>query len=210
MRGHSHLIIGGAIGAVIATHTGAEILGIAAGAFGALTPDIDHPGSMLGRWFFFWPSIQGPKQRNGFQKNGRRGFAGPIWHRGQLHSLGFVAIVAVISGLLYALAAGRVDVPSLLMSGLLPLFVVCITAGALSHLAADCVNKSPMMLFWPISHKLILVPIPHAKQDSARGQMYEIAVVVMVLVLAFYLVGGNLSAFQGPAAMAPYLLTPAV
>ncbi len=204
MRGYSHLIIGGALGAVIATHTGSEPLGIAAGAIGALVPDIDHPDSLMGRWFFFWPAVRVPKLANGFQRTGRVGIPKTIWHRGQLHSVGFAVLSTVAMALLYRLAGNFAIVPGLLQIGLLPLVAVCFGVGVLSHLAADCVNVSPMMLFWPFSHKMVTAPIPHASQRSAMGHIYELLVVVAVVGVAYLLAGGSLQAFQSPATIFPW------
>lgn len=199
------MIVGGAIGALVMTQTGSteslqlghEVLGILAGAFGALTPDIDMPGTMLGRWIP-WPSIQEAPGYKGFQRKGRRGLFGPIWHRGQLHSLGFAVVVTALMSALYLFVSSHIDISGVLQPSLLELFAICIAAGALSHLAVDCINMSPMMMFWPLSHKLVTAPVPHAPQASMRGRFYELIVVAGIVVIVFLLGGASIQAFENP------------
>lgn len=189
MRGTSHILIGIAIGSVLANHTGAPLVGIGACAFGALTPDIDMPGSTLGRWVP-WPSVHGPTNGRGFTPKGRRGLRGPIWHRGQLHSVGFVLLLTILLTLAYRAVAHAVPVPGILETKYLLLFAVALGVGGLSHLVVDSINISPMMAAWPISHKMMTLPIPHAPQNSLRGRAYELFVVAVVLAVAFWLIGG--------------------
>lgn len=47
MRGHTHLIVSGTIGYLLFPEIG--LIGAGAAAMGGLLPDLDHPGSMLGR-----------------------------------------------------------------------------------------------------------------------------------------------------------------
>ncbi len=195
MRGTSHLIVGAAIGAVLADHTGGELLGVTACALGALTPDIDISYSLLGRWFFFWPGVE-RSGRNGFVEHGRRWFTGPIWHRGQLHSFGFLILSSVIAAAGYMFLASKIQIPALLGPQWLLLFAVCFATGVLSHLLTDCINKSGMMMFWPLSHKLVTAPIPHARENSGEGRLYEMLIVGGAIALAFFALGGSLPQVQ--------------
>jgi len=49
MMGSTHFLVGALTGAVVGMKAGAPLEGAAIGGFAALLPDIDHPGSSLGR-----------------------------------------------------------------------------------------------------------------------------------------------------------------
>lgn len=49
MTGGTHFLAGAAIGALVGQKAGSPFAGAALGGFAALLPDIDHPGSTVGR-----------------------------------------------------------------------------------------------------------------------------------------------------------------
>lgn len=130
MMGHTHGLIGAAVGLGVATvyHLTPEASLMLAGLAGglALLPDIDHPHS---------------KMR---QKMGVVGHVGLFWlkHRGITHTL--IALVAV------AAAAYM----------LLPLpYAVGAAGGYLSHLLADMMTVSGLPILWPYKREsLHLLP----------------------------------------------------
>ena len=90
MRGPAHAAVGAvaAIPLALLVGTPFAIPLALAGAFGGMLPDIDHPGSTLGRWVP-WPAASAQPQRTGFVLRGRRWFGGhTVWHRHETHSLG--------------------------------------------------------------------------------------------------------------------------
>jgi membrane-bound metal-dependent hydrolase YbcI (DUF457 family) len=93
---------------------------------GALFPDIDHPKSMIGRWFFFLK----------------------LTHRKETHSL------PVIFGLMIlGMFALFVKDPSYFFNYWI--FVLAFTAGQISHVVLDLYNLFGVYLFWPFSSKRI-------------------------------------------------------
>jgi len=100
---------------------------VAAAAFGSLLPDIDHPGSVIGRSLFFvsWP------------------LATVVRHRGPIHSF------AAAGGFALLLLAGIVAVcggwPPPGTGGILAAMVL----GYLSHLFLDAWNPAGVPLLYP-------------------------------------------------------------
>lgn len=95
MRGSTHLILGAAVAAPLAASAHAPAL-LAVGALTGLLPDLDHAGSMIGRWLPR-PAAAQPGG-NGFTKHGRRWFGGcVIWHRVETHSFGAGVIAATLA-----------------------------------------------------------------------------------------------------------------
>jgi inner membrane protein len=105
------------------------LVGIPFAAFGGLLPDIDHPGSTLGR-------------KLPLASNIIRIFLG---HRGFTHSL--MALAGCIWGLYYLKANGLLTdttITSLTGAGAAALLL-----GIVSHLMADGMTKSGVPLLWP-------------------------------------------------------------
>ncbi len=148
MRGSTHLILGAAAAAPFAASAHAPAL-LAVGALAGLLPDLDHPGSKIGRWVP-WPAAVAPGG-DGFTKHGRRWFGGRvIWHRGEVHSIG----AGIIAATLAVLLAGALDLGPWLPAGWL---CATVLAAWCSHLAADLVNRSPIMLLWPLRRRMVRV-----------------------------------------------------
>ncbi len=119
MLARSHIVMGVALGGVLAAtngqHLDAQTIGLV--ALGALLPDIDHPGSAVGRRVRV---ISVP-------------LSAIFGHRGFTHSL------LALGGCLAALVMG----------GWGQMWVQPLVIGYLSHLLADMLTPSGVPLFWP-------------------------------------------------------------
>lgn len=195
MRGHTHIAIGAASGAAVAGPLSywpgwhATLVLIVVSAFAALLPDIDHPLSLAGRLVprLVWPWVcngrvywlDRPRWTSRARHWGRLRPGGVIWHRGEFHSLGAAAAATVGAGC-YAQAL----FPALTLA-----IAIGVLVGYLSHLAADFVNPTPLMFFFPLS-RLHYRPgwLPAIREASWRGRLvewalYPPAVVVLFVVL---------------------------
>ena len=200
MRGTAHAIIGGAAGAVLAALTHTPVVPLALiGALGGLLPDGDHPYSTLGR-YIPWPTTE-RQGRGDFVAHGRRWFGGrTIWHRGETHSVGGASIAGIGAGGLtvvvsrwargtarVAEALGRVGVhPHPWAWG--GLAAAALGAGYLSHLLADTVNRSPQMLWWPFTRRMVHPPWRGVREASPAGQAIEWAAALVAAVGALLVV----------------------
>lgn len=142
MRGNTHLLVGAAVGAVVAAASHESVVPlVAAGLFGGLLPDVDHPRSVISR--FLWPLwIIAPGVSHGQYRNGRRWLWWHLeWHRGRVHSISVGAALAAI-----------------LLVTWWPLGFAFL-AGWLSHLAIDMPQPSRVpYLLWPILRRPIKIP----------------------------------------------------
>lgn len=203
MRGGAHAALGAAAAIPLAMLAGPGwgIPLALAGALGGLLPDIDHPGSTLGRWVP-WPAVAVENHRTGFVAHGRRWWRGHIvWHRHETHSLGAAAIAAVATAAALCGPLGRWVVwAAHLLGHHLPLagpagaaaaWAGCaVCAGYLSHLAADLPSPSPQMLLWPFSRRLIRPRwVPRVPERSPAGRLLE-AVVTVAAAGAALVAGG--------------------
>lgn len=122
---------------------------LGASVFGALLPDIDHPGSVLGR--------RAPVVSDA---------VGLVFgHRGFTHSLVFAALVV---SLLAFLRGPYVP-------WLPPSAVYALAAGILSHLIFDMLNPSPVPLLWPLPKEFRL-PLPGIPTGSFFETVFRLAV----------------------------------
>jgi len=176
MRGSTHLLLGALAGLPVGRLAGGgPVLGLctAAGALGGLLPDLDHAGSLLGR-YLPWPAVEAADPRTGFVRHGRRWFEGRVlWHRHETHSFG-AAVLAGALGCGGGLWVGRRLGPALHETT--PAFALvlgaAVLAGYLSHLAADL--PPPQMLLWPLSRRLVRPRwLPAVAEDSAAGAALE-------------------------------------
>lgn len=148
MRGYTHLIVGAAIAAPFVSYAHAPAL-LAAGALAGLLPDVDHSGSTVGRWVP-WPAVV-REVRPGLVKHGRHWFGGRVvWHRGEVHSFG----AGVIATMVVTTLAWFLDLGWWLPTGWL---VPVVFLAWCSHLAADCINRSPIMLWWPLNRRMVRI-----------------------------------------------------
>lgn len=185
MRGMAHGVIGAAVGcgvvvALAPPSPPTVMLAALCGAVAGLLPDIDHPHSTLGR-YVPWPAAAMENHRTGFVAHGRRWFGGrSVWHRGETHSVGAAGIAALVAGgvatwALRGLPLARMGMPGPWALGGLVAAVVVAAYG--SHLAADLVNVSPQMLWWPFRRRMVHVPHWHGiREASPAGHLVEAAV----------------------------------
>jgi inner membrane protein len=172
------------------------------GALAGMLPDIDHPGSQVGR-FFPWPSVE-VQGKGTFVRTGRKWFGGRvIWHRGETHSVGATAIVMLLGGWLGFSAAPLLASASGIMAGWAwagshPLWLggvvaLAVGAGYLSHLVADLINPSKQMWAWPFSHKMSRPRgLPSVKSGSWRGWVVETLIVALLMAGVWAEIGSNL------------------
>ncbi|MCL6595829.1 MAG: metal-dependent hydrolase [Firmicutes bacterium] len=192
MNGHTHIVGGLLAGAVAASalgQSGAHLLPfLAASALAAPLPDVDHPGSMYGRYVplpgvarvggkveRYEPGPFGNGSRS-FGHVGRRIPGGVLWHRGPTHSLVAAGIAGIVA-LVVLLAAAR---------GLAATVALGVAVGYLSHLALDELNVSGERLLWPLSGREIRLRWPSVRV----GSLGEAAVLLLMLG-GLALVGGH-------------------
>jgi len=119
MMAGTHVVIGSLAAAAL---FGPEPAKLGMAVLGSLVPDIDHPGSFVGRRLFF---ISYP-------------LSALTGHRTVTHSLAGAAALTLAAAALMKLAG-------VYSAGLAAAFA----AGYLSHLLADCLTKGGVPLFWP-------------------------------------------------------------
>ncbi len=166
MRARAHVLIGAYAAVAMAIpftmkSSGGGVLNLVLmpiGAVGALLPDIDHPGSPLGR-FLPWPKAE---ETGEMPRHGRRWFGGRIlWHRGELHSIGGVALLSLAAGILWLAPliwlshAVPPSMPLPIIAGIDCFLSLGVFVGGISHLLADMTTPSPQMLFWPFSRRMV-------------------------------------------------------
>lgn len=192
MNAHTHLIGGAVVGAAFLPLAGPHALAfLAAAILSAPLPDIDHPGSLYGR-FVPLPGVariygKVEAYRPGPFGNGNRSFGhvgrwtpfGILWHRGPVHSV----LAACLSA---AVAASVVD---RLLPGASVSIGLGVLAGYLSHLLLDECNVSGMRLFWPLSEKDIKIPWPSFRVGSIWESIFAMGMLA-VLVGLIHLYGG--------------------
>lgn len=157
MRAGTHLLLGAVAGLPLGLlGGGGPLLALCAGggALGGLLPDLDHPGSVIGR-VVPWPSVL-TEPRPGVTRHGRRWLRGRvIWHRHETHSLGMAAVAGAAAAGLGTWLGQRwgsvVHASSPAAALCLGAAVAC---GVVSHLLADFAEPTPQMLLWPFSRRL--------------------------------------------------------
>ncbi len=117
-------------------------LAAGAGALGGLLPDVDHPGSFLGK-------------RVPLVSDAVHALFG---HRGATHGLLAAAAFSLASW--WAAARLLAALPPGVAGGAAPWGVaLCFLAGYLSHLLLDMLNPQPVPLLWPLPRRFRL-PVP--------------------------------------------------
>jgi inner membrane protein len=130
--GYSHIVIGAVAGIVVASTLHGDLLaGALVGGVAGLAPDIDTPGSLVGRrlprwWHWLTPG-----------------------HRGLTHSLVWCLALGMVAYGVESWALGGVPER--------PLFATAVTAGSLSHLLADGLTEEGVPLFWPFSRRRVVL-----------------------------------------------------
>lgn len=191
MEGHTHILGGLVLGAALApVISPAHALAfVVASSLAGPLPDIDHPGSMYGR-FVPLPGVvrnygkvepyrSGPfgNTAHSFGHVGRRIPFGILWHRGPTHSVAF----SIFFGLVAALVAHTLIPTAAVAIGL------GVAVGALSHLALDEMNVSGARLLWPLSPKEIRLRWPHIRVGTAGEFLVIVGLVVLGVATAPHL-----------------------
>ena len=188
MRAGTHLLLGAVAGLALGLLGGGGALAglcASAGALGGLLPDLDHPGSVIGR-LLPWPAVAS-ELRPGFTRHGRRLLRGRVmWHRNQTHSLGLAAIAGTAAtgigwwlGLRWGPALHALPVATGLCLG------ASVACGVVSHLLVDLAEPTPQMLLWPLSRRRWRPPwLPAARQGSAIAAVIELAMDLGAAALA--------------------------
>jgi inner membrane protein len=164
MRALTHWVGGLAAGVAAAglwpAHAGWVV---AAACLAGPLPDVDHPGSVYGRWVPL-PRVARvagrvvPYRRDvpAFGQVGFRTPWGIVWHRGACHSVGAVGLMAAGAGLLVARVAP--EAAAAVATG--------VAAGAASHLALDSLNRMGQALGWPWTRRRFRAPWSRWPVDS--------------------------------------------
>lgn len=158
MRAGTHLLLGAVAALPLGLLGGGGAMAAlcaAGGALAGLLPDLDHPGSVIGR-LFPWPAVA-VEPRSGFLRHGRRWLRGRvIWHRNETHALGLAVLAGVTATVLGAWLGKRWG-PVLHTSPVATATGLCfgasVTCGVLSHLLVDLAEPTPQMLLWPLSRR---------------------------------------------------------
>lgn len=171
MNHQAHKVAGVCAGTITATllysndiHSGNTLIAIApmilGGYIGGLLPDIDHPGSKMGRALY--PIAYVVNKLFG--------------HRGATHSL----IALILTSILVLL-------PSFLLNGmpyfLYTHFAIGISVGFLSHLILDMSTKSGVPLLYPFIRKSYRI----AKLTTGKHDMLVAVIAVMITATTIYL-----------------------
>lgn len=143
MMGTTHAAGGAFLGALAGLATGDPFMGAGIGAAAALLPDIDHPGSVVGRKVPILPVV----------------ISALAGHRGITHTVWFCASVAALAGFLAA-PAGTVTAVSI---------ACCALVGGLSHLALDGLTLSGVTPFAPLPLRGRLARLNHIKGPIKTG-----------------------------------------
>ena len=139
MNKTSHMLLGATAGALAAHRLGAPLsAGAGIGALAGLAPDVDHPGSTLGRRL--------PRAYHRLTPG----------HRGPTHTVEWCALLAWALAQLLGLV-GMAD-------GWAAVVGWCVLAGALSHLAADLLTEQGI----PGTMALVVLYRVHAAPWWAR------------------------------------------
>lgn len=133
---------------------------IAGGYFGALLPDIDHPGSKIGRALY--PIAWVVNKIFG--------------HRGATHSL----LALFLTSVLFIL-------PALMLEGFAAFmytqFAIGVGVGFLSHLILDMSTKSGVPLLYPFSSKSFRI----ARLTTGKHDIFVSAIAVFLTATTVYL-----------------------
>jgi inner membrane protein len=134
---------------------------------GSITPDIDHPKSIIGKIFY---PISAPLERR-------------YGHRTITHSL----IGWSISTVLFAVIIGSISfIPSIEQWGWgdLPIrWIAAFSISYFSHLVLDMLNKRGSQMFWPDPGRDVIPKNPKFRPESGAG--IEVLIFFILLALMF-------------------------
>jgi len=178
------LLVGAAIAPVFGGVGVHLVLFLAAAALSAPLPDVDHPGSMYGR-FIPLPSVakvygrlepfrRGPEGNDltSFGQVGWRVPGGILWHRGPTHSLLAAAVVTLLAWLVAGHFAPALALP----------VAAGVGTGYLSHLALDELNVAGEKLLWPL-RRTVRLPWPSFKVGSVWEALTAVVMVAAIVLL---------------------------
>ena len=206
MNAHTHLV-GGIVAGALALPLIGTAHPLALLATAALTsplPDLDHPGSLYGRWVPLpgVARIHGHVEpyRGGWNGNSHLSFGqvgrwtpfGILWHRGPFHSPLFLAAGVMAVGVL-----GRFG----WASGLGATLMWGTGLGIASHLALDSFNRMGQFLVWPVLARRIRAPWSKIRVGSWGEHLMALGLVGMAVLLTVPLMTSYL-----PTGLASHLL----
>ncbi|MDI6907914.1 MAG: metal-dependent hydrolase [Thermoanaerobacterales bacterium] len=143
MMGVTHAAAGAFAGALVGLAAGEPLLGAGVGAIAGLLPDIDHPGSLLGRRVPILAVV----------------ISALAGHRGITHTVWFCAGIAVLAFVLAAPAG-------LATAALVGAYAL---AGGLSHLPLDGLTLSGVTPFAPVALPGRLARFNHIRGPVRTG-----------------------------------------
>lgn len=160
MTGTTHLA-GGALAGAIAGHlAGDPVVGAVVGAIAGLLPDVDHPGSMVGRRLrplaVFLEVVFG--------------------HRSITHTVWFVVGVSLLMGILTGTLNGLLA-PFGWSGPATGLVAAAAGAGVFSHLLLDALTKSGIQPFLPVPLPDSLRRLEHIHGPLVTGDLLSEALV---------------------------------
>lgn len=205
MNAHTHLV-GGIVAGALALPLIGTAHPLALLATAALTsplPDLDHPGSLYGRWMPLpgVARIHGHVEpyHGGWFGNSELSFGhvgrwtpfGILWHRGPFHSPIFLVTGVSVAGLVESLWAPGLGATLIWGTGL----------GIASHLALDTLNRMGQLLAWPVSTRRIRAPWSQIRVGSWGEHLVALGLVGMAVLLSAPLITSYL-----PTGIASHLL----
>jgi len=170
MTGTTH-IAGGALAGAIAGHlTGDPVVGTVIGAIAGLFPDVDHPGSLVGRRLRPIAVL----------------LEVMFGHRSVTHTVWFCLGICLLVGILAGIVNGFL-VPFGIQGLSVSLISMSVGAGALSHLALDALTRSGIRPFLPVPLPDPLRRLEHIHGPLTTGNLLSEALVTSVCwLLALY------------------------
>ena len=143
---------------------------------GSIMPDIDHPQSVIGR--FFYPVSSYLERRYG-HRTITHSFIGWI-----IASLAFAVIVLLVICIFYILnIAWKLEFG---YWSLMPRWIAAFSISYFSHLILDMFNKRGAQMFWPDTGRDVLPKNPKFRPESgSREEIFIFIVLFFLMLLAF-------------------------
>ncbi|RPF42004.1 inner membrane protein [Thermodesulfitimonas autotrophica] len=174
MTGHAHAAAGGFFGALAGKAFGDPLAGAVIGALAGLLPDIDHPGSTVGRKAPLIAAV----------------LSGLFGHRTVTHTVWFCLVASL--GLAFAGALLGVYAVTYVSWPGLPVLFAASLAGGLSHLALDACTRSGVEPFAPLVLPGSLARLNHIAGPLKTGDPLTELPAALFFVLGALRIGGVL------------------
>jgi inner membrane protein len=159
MLKRSHFLIGAAAGIAVADLMDLPfVVGAVTGGLAALAPDVDHPGSVVGKLLPRWWHRLTPG------------------HRGPTHSLAWCALLGLLVALFQRWATGE----AFAWAGSSTL----VFAGSLSHVLADALTTHGVPFLYPLTRRKWR-PLGALSFDTASWAEAVVTMAVLGVALAF-------------------------